>query len=406
MHLHFRPMSAPHHSDTPRQWAADIPATGAWMPGDPVQRRRFHELCPDRAFVLESGETLEQAVVAYETWGELSPAGDNAILIPHALTGDAHASGLVSPHDPDGGWWNGEGLIGPGAPIDTDRYFVVCANVLGGCQGSTGPASIDPATGRHYGMRFPTITIRDIVRSQASLANELGVVSWHSVVGGSMGAMQVLEWAFMYPERVRSIVAMAIGVAATPWQIAWSASGRVALSLDPKWRGGDYYEAEVGDGPHAGLAAARSIAQITYRSDIKYQQRFGRSLVDPSQVFGRWDRFQVESYLDYHGEKLARRFDANSYLILNRAMDLHDLSRGRGTMDQAFRALKAPLLTMSLSSDVLYQPHLQSELADLARHAGVRAEYQIIESEFGHDGFLLETDAIGPQIAKFIESLD
>jgi homoserine O-acetyltransferase len=353
--------------------------------------------------VLEGGGILHDAEIAYETWGELNDEADNAILVCHALTGDAHASGGVSAINPDGGWW--DGLIGPGRAIDTSRWFVVCANVLGGCQGSTGPASIDPETDQPYGMRFPTITIRDMVRSQASLGSALGIDCWHAVVGGSMGGMQVLEWGLMYPDRMKAIAPIATAVAATPWQIGWSAIGRVAITLDANWRNGDYYNAEAGNGPHAGLATARAVAQITYRSDEVYQARFGRNLVDPSQVFGHWDRFQVESYLDHHGEKLARRFDANSYLILNRAMDLHDVSRGRGSLEAAFAMLQVPVLTMSIDTDTLYHPRLQNDLADLARDAGVETEYLIVESPHGHDGFLLETESVGAPLAKFLDRI-
>ena len=370
------------------------------MEGDAPGDRQFHSLTSNRPFVLEGGGVLEDAQIAFESWGELNAARDNAVLVCHALTGDSHASGGVCAAHPDGGWW--DDLIGSGRAIDTDQYFVVCANVLGGCQGSTGPASTDPSTGKPYGMRFPTVTIRDIVRSQASLANALGIDAWHAVVGGSMGGMQVLEWGLMYPDRVNAIAPIATGVAASPWQIGWSATGRLAITLDPKWNNGDYYEAEPGEGPHAGFAVARAIAQITYRSDEVYQDRFGRNLVDPSQVFGHWDRFQVESYLDHHGEKLARRFDANSYLILNRAMDLHDAGRGRGSLSAAFAQLSASVLSMSISSDTLYHPRLQSDLADLARNAGVETEYQIVDSPHGHDGFLLETDAVGAALGKFL----
>ena len=221
-----------------------------------------------------------------------------------------------------------------------------------------------------------------------------------------MGGMQALEWGLMYPRRVRSIAPIATAVAATPWQIGWSATGRLALALDQKWRDGDYYDADPGDGPHAGLAIARAIAQITYRSDHAYQERFGRIPVDSSHMFGRWDRFQVEAYLDHHGEKLARRFDANSYIVLNRAMDLHDVARGRGTLESAFGVLRASVLTLSISSDTLYHPRLQSDLCDLARHAGVPTEYQIIDSQRGHDGFLLETDAVGAAVSKFLDMIE
>lgn len=394
-------MPSPDPFQPPRQRATDIPVTGAWREGDPVGDRKFHSVTAQRPFVLEGGGILEHAVIAYETWGELNQAGDNAILVCHALTGDSHAAGGRRIGHLDGGWW--DGLIGPGRAMDTNEVFVVCANVLGGCQGSTGPSSTDPATGKPYGMRFPTVTIRDMVRTQASLANELGIDAWQAVVGGSMGGMQVLEWGLMYPDRVKALVPYATTVAATPWQIAWSATGRLSLTLDPKWQNGDYYDSAPGEGPHAGLATARAIAQVTYRSDDVYQSRFERNLVDPSKTFGHWDRFQVESYLDHHGEKLARRFDANSYLILNRSMDLHDVARGRGTIERAFLALRAPVLSISISSDTLYHPRLQSDLADYARHAGVETEYQIIESSQGHDGFLLEVDAVGAALSKFLE---
>ncbi|MDB4110133.1 homoserine O-acetyltransferase [bacterium] len=376
--------------EAPRKWSRGIPVTGAWLEGDPVGDRRFHSLTAERPFALEGGGVLHEATIAYETWGELNEAADNAVLVCHALTGDAHASGGVSAVHPDGGWW--DGVIGPGRAIDTDRWFVVCANVLGGCQGSTGPASTNPETGKPYGMRFPTVTIRDMVRSQARLATGLGIDAWHAVVGGSMGGMQVIEWGLMFADRVKAIAPIATSVAATPWQIGWSATGRHAITLDPQWQSGDYYDGEPGQGPHAGLAIARSVAQITYRS-----------LVDPSHVFGHWDRFQVESYLDHHGEKLARRFDANSYLILNRAMDLHDVARGRGTVARAFAMLKAPVLSISITTDTLYHPRLQVDLADFARHAGVETEYQIIDSPHGHDGFLLESDAVGAALGKFLD---
>lgn len=398
-------MSLPFGLEPPGYWSADLPVSGAWMETDAPGERLFHDLTPDRPFVLECGESLTTAHIAYETWGELNENADNAVLLCHALTGDSHATGGVCAHHPDGGWW--DDFVGPGKPVDTDRWFVVCANALGGCQGSTGPASImDPESGQRWGMRFPTVTTRDIVRTQASLADALGIRRWHSVIGGSMGGMQVLEWALMFPERVHSIMPIATTVSATPWQIGWSAAGRLSISLDPGWNGGDYYDAAPGQGPHAGLAIARAIAQITYRSDEVYQERFDRNLVDPSHVFGRWDRFQVESYLHHHGEKLVRRFDANSYIVLNRAMDLHDCARGRSSMEKAFARLAAPVLTISISSDVLYQPRLQTDLADLARGAGVHVEHQYIESPHGHDGFLLESDAVGAAMAKFLDTVD
>ena len=395
------PVDQPVH---PRAYAAELPVTGAWRPGDPVGDRRFAPVGGGRPFVLEGGGVLSDVSMAFETWGELSPAADNAILICHALTGDSHAHGEAGDAHATPGWWNG--VIGPGRGIDTDRYFVVCVNSLGGCQGSTGPSSVDPETGAPYGSTFPTVTTRDIVRCQAAVADHLGVDSWLAVVGGSMGGMQVLEWGVMFPDRVRVIAPIATTLAASAQQVAWSAVGRTALALDPRFRGGDYYDAKPGDGPFAGLAIARSVAQITYRSAEVFDGRFARDLVDPRSVFGYWDRFQVESYLDYHGEKLVRRFDANTYLILNRTMDLHDLARDRGSMESAIRRLAhLPALTLSISSDVLYPTAQQAAIRDAIRAAGGRCDHHVIQSPDGHDGFLLAARQVGSHLAGFLREV-
>jgi homoserine O-acetyltransferase/O-succinyltransferase len=386
------------------RWAPDIPATGAWRPGDPVGRRQFVPIGDDRPFAMEFGGFLSDACLAYETWGELAADGGNAVLVCHALTGDSHAAGDMAAGHPTPGWW--DDMIGPGRPLDTERLFVVCANVLGGCQGSTGPASPDPVTGKPYGSRFPMVSIRDIVRAQARLADHLGIGRWLCVVGGSMGGMQVLEWAVMYPQRVRAFAAIATTVAASAWQLAWSAAGRTALALDPRWRGGDYYDAPAGDGPHAGLAVARSIAQVTYRSDEVFAERFGRELVDPIDGFGPWSRFQVEGYLDHHGQKLARRFDANSYLVLNRAMDLHDLGRGRGSVELALRRIVASGLVLSITSDALYHPYQQRQLHDGLIAAGKDSAFGVIESPHGHDGFLLEFEQVADHLVPFLTRIE
>jgi homoserine O-acetyltransferase len=383
---------------------ADLPASGAWQPDDPAGARRFHTFATDRPFALEGGGSLGPVTVAYETWGELDAAASNAVLVCHALTGDSHAAGRAGPGHPTPGWW--DEMIGPGRPIDTDRCFVVCSNVLGGCQGTTGPASADPATGRPYGSRFPVVTVRDMVRAQAQLADHLGVRRWLAVVGGSMGGMQVVEWAVMYPQRVRSILPLASCTAASAWQVAWSAVGRRAVALDPNWRGGDYYDAPLGEGPHQGLAIARSVAQITYRSDEVFRDRFDRELVDPLDSFSLWDRFQVEGYLDYHGAKLARRFDANTYLLLNKAMDLHDIGRGRGGIDAAVARIGCPTMSVSISSDTLYHPYQQQVLHDRLLARGVPSEYHVIDSPHGHDGFLIEFDRMAPLIADFLKRME
>ncbi len=389
----------------PRAYSADLPVTGAWRPGDPPGNRRFVEVGGGRPLTLESGESLAGITMAYETWGELSPEADNAILVCHALTGDSHVRGEPGKGHATGGWWGD--VVGPGAGIDTDRHFVVCVNALGSCQGTTGPASDDPATGRPYGSTFPTVTTRDIVRSQAAVADHLGIDRWLAVVGGSMGGMQVLEWGVMYPHRTRALAPIATTLAASAQQIAWSAVGRTALALDPRFRGGDYYDAEPGDGPFAGLAIARTVAQITYRSSEVFDDRFRRELFDPRALYGTWDRFQVESYLDHHGEKLVRRFDANSYLVLNRVMDLHDLARDRGSMGQAVRRLAhLPCLTVSISSDTLYPPHQQDEIRDAVRAAGGRCDHHVIQSPDGHDGFLLAQREVGAHLDDFLREVE
>jgi homoserine O-acetyltransferase len=385
--------------------ADPLPASGAWRPGDPEGGRWFARLPEGRPFVLEGGGALREVVVAYETWGELADDGSNAVLVCHALTGDSHAAGRSGPGHPTDGWW--DGLIGPGRPLDTDRWFVVCANVLGGCQGSTGPSSIDPATGRPYGSSFPVVTIRDMVRTQAAVADALGVERWLAVAGGSMGGMQALEWGVMYPERVRGVAAIATTAAASAQQIALSSVQRSSIVLDPGWRGGDYYDAAPGEGPHLGLALARESAQIAYRTEAVFNRRFGRKELDlVDDRFTLWQRFDVEGYLDYHGAKLVRRFDANSYLVINRAMDLHDLGRGRGGMERALARVTAPVLTVAIDSDTLYPPYQQELIHDTVRSLGGDATHAVISSPDGHDAFLIETDALGEVLVPFLNQIE
>ena len=294
-------------------------------------------------------------------------------------------------------------MIGPGRPLDTDHYFVLCANVIGGCSGSTGPMSPHPDDGRPYGARFPVVTPRDIVRTQAMLADHLGIARWLSVIGGSMGGMQALEWAVMFPERVASVAVIASTAAASAMQIGWSETGRLAIVNDPRWNGGDYYGASDGHGPHEGLALARRIAQLHYRADASLEQRFGRAEADRFDHIGLWDRFQVESYLDHHGMKLVRRFDANSYLVLNKAMDLHDIGRGRGGRRAALRRVHCPTLIVSIDSDILYTPRQQHELRDdLLAIGDVPVTYEEISSVHGHDGFLIEFDQLGSMVDRFV----
>ena len=391
-----------------------LPTTGAWQPGDPPGDRRFVTVTGSRPFALEGAGRLDEVRVAYETWGELDRSASNAVLVCHALTGDSHAAGDSGPSHPTGGWWSD--LIGPGRALDTDRYHVVCSNVLGGCQGTTGPADLDPSAGlgpsadlgpsagRRYGPRFPTVTVRDMVRVQARLADRLGIGRWLAVVGGSMGGMQVLEWAVMYPGRVRSILPLATAAAASPLQIAWSAIGRLAVVNDPGWNGGDYYDRPAG--PAMGLAIARQLAQVTYRSGEVFDQRFGRDLFDPENELAPWGRFQIESYLDHHGRKLVRRFDANAYLVLNRAMDLHDLGRGRGGAEAALARIGVPVLTASITSDRLYPPDQQEQIRRGVNAAGGDCRLVMIDSPQGHDGFLLETESLEGPVADFLEEME
>jgi len=380
------------------------PATGAWMPGKPLGGRELFSFAQDRPFALDGGTTLHNVELVYETWGHLDADAGNAILLCHAWTGDSHATGTADVGHPASGWW--EGLIGPGMAIDTDRWFVVCSNVLGGCQGSTGPASPHLVDGLPYGSRFPVITIRDMVRAQARLADHLGVARWHSVVGGSMGGMQVLEWAITFPHRVGSIIPIATCAQATAQQIAWGAIGRRVIRLDPKWRGGDYYDAADGDGPSEGLAIARMVAQVTFRSDNVFTDQFGRELADNatlSEGIDLWQRFEVERYLEYHGGKLVDRFDTNSYLIIGKAMDLHDVARGRSGLHGAMARIKAPALVMGISSDILYPAYQQQQIHALLVAGGTDAEYLQIESSHGHDAFLINLGQVGPPLQRFLE---
>ncbi len=379
-----------------------LPPTGAWRLGDEVGRRQLVEIAPGRPFALEGGGALRDVTVAYETWGALDDDAGNAVLVCHALTGDSHAAGPSGHGHPSEGWW--DELIGPGRALDTDRWFVVASNVLGGCQGTTGPASAQPGTATPYGASFPVISIRDMVRAQAALADRLGIARWASVVGGSMGGMQVLEWGVMYPQRVRSLVPMASAAAASALQIAYSAVERSAIALDPAFAGGDYYDGPTG--PNRGLALARSIAQITYRSDAAFTQRFGRKLLDPLDAFTLDMRFDVEGYLDYHGVKLCGRFDANTYLRLSKAMDLHDIGRSRGGVGAAMERIVAPTLTVSITSDALYPPHQQELLRDVLRSNGTAVQHCTIESDQGHDAFLIEHEQVGAALRAFLDDLD
>ncbi len=342
--------------------------------------------------MLEAGGRLGDITVAYETWGELDETRGNAVLVLHALTGDSHATGPAGPGHSQPGWWSA--VVGPGLAIDTDHYFVVCPNVLGGCQGTTGPASTDPATGQPYGSRFPVVTIRDQVVIEAALATQLGIQRWAAVVGGSMGGQRALEWAVSFPERVPVAVIIACGAQATAEEIALCALQNRAIRADPAFAGGDYYDAPPGEGPWRGMSLARGIGQVSYRSEIELDERFGRGRQgDEDPLTG--GRYAIESYLDYHGERLAHRFDANTYIALSRAMNHHDVGRGRGGIPAALRRITARVAVAGISSDRLYPIRLQRELTALIPGAGALT---VIDSLDGHDGFLTEHEQVGTLI--------
>jgi homoserine O-acetyltransferase len=348
-----------------------------------VGDRRFAEV---GALHLERGGVLPEVTVAYETWGILSPAGDNAVLVEHALTGDSHVVGDAGPGHPSPGWW--PGLIGPGAPLDTDRFFVVASNVLGGCQGTTGPSSTAP-DGRPYGSRFPYTTIRDQVAVEAALADALGIRRWHTVLGGSMGGMRVLEWAVGHPDRVERALVLASTAYATADQVAWCLPQLLAIRSDPAYRGGDYYDS--GEAPLTGMGIARRIAHTTYRHEAELDARFGRSPRPGEDPLGGGGRYDVESYLDHHATKLAARFDPNSYVVLTEAMNSHDIGRGRGGVANALGRFEGHLHVAAVSSDRLYPVRLSEEIAQ--SHPGT--VFTLIESRHGHDGFLIETGPVG-----------
>ncbi|HEX3647831.1 MAG TPA: homoserine O-acetyltransferase [Pseudonocardiaceae bacterium] len=365
------------------------PASGAWHDGDPVGRRHwFHA---GRPLALESGEALPDYRIAYETWGTLAPDRSNAVLVLHALTGDSHVAGPPQPGHPTPGWW--DGLIGQDKVLDPDRHFVVVPNVLGGCQGSTGPAAPAP-DGRPWGSRFPSITVRDQVAAETALADALGIQRWAAVLGGSMGGMRSLEWAVTWPDRVAGVLVLAAPARTSAEQIAWSWPQLVAIESDPGWHGGDYHDQPPGAGPHVGLGVARRIAHITYRSEAELRLRFGRD-PQPDDPAGR---FAVESYLDHHTTKLLGRFDAGSYVTLVRAMNSHDVGRARGGVGAALRRITARTVVAGVDSDRLYPLPQQMEIA-----AGIPGAepLRVISSPHGHDAFLIEVE----QIAKLLDEL-
>jgi homoserine O-acetyltransferase/O-succinyltransferase len=348
---------------------------------------------------LDSGKKIGPITLAYETYGQLNEDRTNAVLIAHALSGDAHAAGWNSPEDRKPGWW--DMMIGPGKAFDTDKYFFICSNILGGCKGSTGPTSINPETGKEFGMDFPIITIGDIVRAQNHLIEHLGIEKLLSVCGGSMGGMQTIEWARAYPEKVFSAIPVATTARMSAQSIAFDEVGRLAIMADQNWNKGKYYG---GDIPKNGLALARMIAHITYLSDESMRQKFGRRLQDSNHYsFDFIKEFEVESYLHHQGNVFTQRFDANSYLFISKAMDYYDpAGQYDGNLTRALNMVKSRFLIISFTTDWLFPPYQSRDLATALRKNGAMVSYANIESDFGHDAFLLEKEHLAHLFTHFL----
>lgn len=355
----------------------------------------------DAPLELECGDVLAPVTISYETYGKLNKKKNNAVLILHALTGDAHVAGYYSENDEKPGWWND--MVGPGKAFDTDRYFIVCTNVIGGCSGSTGPRSINPETGKMYNMDFPFITIVDMVKAQKSLMDELKIEKWLSVSGGSMGGMQALQWAVSYPEFVGSVIPIATTARLSPQGIAFNWVGRESIMSDKNWNDGNYLNEKI---PEKGLSTARMLAHITYLSEESMHRKFGRNLQELKEYsFDFSKNFAVESYLQYQGYRFVERFDANSYLYITRAMDYYDLaSEADGDLTKAFAGLNMPFLVISFSSDWLFLPEQSKQIVHSLQKNDIDVSYCNIQSSYGHDAFLLEIDILQELISNFLKN--
>ncbi|HEY4152693.1 MAG TPA: homoserine O-acetyltransferase [Pseudolysinimonas sp.] len=377
-----------------RALSAEPPASGAWRPGDDPGHRQFVEIGD---VTLERGGPLPAVTIAYETWGELNADASNAVLVLHALTGDSHLTGPAGPGHPTAGWWSG--LIGEGGVLDPADWFVVAPNMLGGCQGSTGPASLGP-DGHEWGPRFPYLSIRDQVEAQRMFSDAIGVASWAAVLGGSMGGMQALEWAVTHPERVERVAVLAAPPISSADQIALNSVQNEAIRTDPAFAGGDFYAASDGAGPHRGLALARRMALLNYRSPTELNDRFERSWQSGLSPLGGGGVFAVESYLGFHGNKFTRRFDANSYLVLTDAMNSHDIGRDRGGVAAALGRATARAVVIGIDSDRLFPVAGQQVIA---RHLPGNIDGDVpvvLESPFGHDAFLIEDRLVSEQLRR------
>ena len=392
-----------------------VPASGAWRPGDHPGERLFVDI-GDLPLESDPLGILPGVTVAYESWGTLNEARDNAIFVAHALSGDSHAFGHAGPGHLTGGWWNS--LIGPGRPLDPSLHFIVCANIVGGCQGSTGPAHPHPEDGLPWGSRVPWLTLRDMVEAEVRLSDALGIDVWRLIIGPSMGGMRAIEWAATHPARVRSIAAVGTTAATTAEQIAWGFAQATAIRTDARFLGGDYYAAADGEGPHAGLGIARMIAHTTYRSEPELEARFARaaqhtSPVDatagspPNVLLGHGVEgagpYAVESYLGHHADKLARRFDANSYLRIVHAINTHDVGRGRDGIGAALSRFTGEALVAAVDTDRLYPRSHSEKLADaLSGCPGL----DLLHSQVGHDGFLVESVALNALVEGLLKRVN
>lgn len=356
----------------------------------------------DKKLKLQSGREFGPISVAYETYGNLNKDNSNAILILHALSGDAHVTGKYSKDDKKTGWW--DVMVGPGKPFDTNKYFIICSNVLGGCSGTTGPSSVDPLTNKPYGMIFPVITIEDMVRVQHSLVKFLGIDCLYSISGGSMGGMQALKWVQMYPEMVKSVVAIATTTKLSPQGIAFNEVGRQAIISDPAWNKGDYYGKK--DLPYKGLSIARMLGHITYLSEEGMTRKFGRQLSSSEKYqYEFLTEFQVESYLHYQGQRFTERFDANSYIYLTKAIDYFDLSTGYASLEEGLKMVMSKFLVLSYSSDWLFPTHQSVELVNALRKNNIDVSFCEIKADYGHDSFLLQNDLHEKLITGFLENV-
>lgn len=349
---------------------------------------------------LESGRVIGPLTIAYETYGRLNPGKSNAILVTHAWTGDAHAAGRHSADERKPGWW--DDMIGPGKVLDTDRYFIICSNVIGSCKGSTGPTSINPRTERPYNLNFPVVMVRDMVRAQRLLLARLQIDSLLTVIGGSMGAMQALEWGIHYPEMVRSIVPIAGTGRTSPMAISLNSVARQAIFNDPLWKKGNYRPEHP---PADGLALARAIGHISFLSDASMHMKFGRRFSARDGLFDFFGQFEVERYLEYNGGNFIDRFDTNSFLYLAKALDLYDVAWGFESVEEALARLQCPSLWFAFTSDWLYPPNQTEEVVDALSQLGKPVEYHLIDSDYGHDSFLVEPEKFTPKVSAFLDRL-